>query len=590
MSGTRAARPLAAGAALTAAAATVAGAVLETGLPLPPSQWVFIPVSLILPAVGWLLAVRRPRNAYGWLLLAVALCVALGGLGIALLPFLGEEQAAAPASVLVSVLTSLMSVSYGLSWVFVPLLFPEGRLPSPRWRPVAVAAAVAIGVEWIGVLLHPGRVHQDVPLDNPLAPPGEWPRLAAALAGGLGELAVFLTALVVLGGLVVRLRRPGPRGPLAWIVAGTAAALAGYALLTVYGFSHSPVPAQWIGGLTVTGALPAAIGVAVVRHNLFDLRVGVRGSLLYLVLDARPSVGDLLTELGASLEEVEPVEQLGRLADAVRAGLDARWAAVELADGTRVVAGEESGPAALTVPAGLGRISCGPKIAGRVTREDQRLLAALAVPVGLAIQSAALAARLVNAQEAERRRIERNIHDGVQQQLVALIAGLELARATGGGENALALLREQARQALADLRELAAGIHPSVLEQGGLVEAVEERCAGLPVPTTVTAGPGLRTRRFSDEIEGAMYFTVSEAIANALKHAGASRIEVRLSQDGGRLRVSVTDDGSGFDERGVARRGLGTLADRMAALGGGFELRTAPGEGTTVRAWVSAHA
>jgi signal transduction histidine kinase len=194
----------------------------------------------------------------------------------------------------------------------------------------------------------------------------------------------------------------------------------------------------------------------------------------------------------------------------------------------------------------------------------------------------------VNAQEAERRRIERNIHDGVQQQLVALIAGLELARATGGGAEALALLREQARQALTDLRELAAGIHPSVLSQGGLVEAVEGRCSGLPVATTVTADPALRTRRFPDEIEGAMYFVVSEAIANALKHAGASRIEVRLWHDAGRLQASVTDDGTGFDLRAVARRGLATLADRMAALGGGLETTAGPGEGTRVRAWVTA--
>jgi signal transduction histidine kinase len=120
---------------------------------------------------------------------------------------------------------------------------------------------------------------------------------------------------------------------------------------------------------------------------------------------------------------------------------------------------------------------------------------------------AGLVTRLVNAQEAERRRIERNIHDGAQQQLVALIAGLELARATGGGADSLALLREQARQTLNDLRELAAGIHPSVLSQGGLVEAVEERCSRLPVAT----GPNLRTRRFPDEVEGRLYFTLTSS-------------------------------------------------------------------------------
>nr|BFE82680.1 hypothetical protein GCM10020093_052810 [Planobispora longispora] len=198
--------------------------------------------------------------------------------------------------------------------------------------------------------------------------------------------------------------------------------------------------------------------------------------------------------------------------------------------------GEENGEAVLTVPAGLGHIACGPKLAGRFTAEDRRQLGALAVPVGLAIQSVALAARLVDAEEAGRRRIERDIHDGVQQQLVALIAGLELARATGARPETLTLLRDQARQTLTDLRELAAGIHPSVLSQGGLVEAVEERCSRLPVTTTVTADAGLRARRFPDQVEGALYFTASEALANALKHASASRIEVRLTHDGGGSR------------------------------------------------------
>ena len=218
---------------------------------------------------------------------------------------------------------------------------------------------------------------------------------------------------------------------------------------------------------------------------------------------------------------------------------------------------------------------------GSLHEEDQRFLEALAVPAGLAIQSAGLAARLVNAQEAERRRIERNIHDGVQQQLVALIAGIELARATGGDAETLGHLREQARQTLQDLRELAAGIHPSALTQGGLVEAVEARCARLPVPTQVFARRELRGERFADEIEGAMYFTVSEAVANALKHAEATKIEVRLDRTAGRLRATVSDDGKGFDAGGLAM-----LADRLDALGGGLDLDSEHGKGTRVEAWV----
>ncbi|MEN3536187.1 ATP-binding protein [Microbispora sp. ZYX-F-249] len=589
MKSTAAARPLAAGMAAVAAAGIVAGALLETGLPAPASQWAFLVIALLLPALGWLIAARRPDNAYGWLLLAAADCMGLGGLGVGLLIRLGPEPH--QPVVVAAVLSSLFPVFYGLSWVFVPLLFPDGRLPSRRWRVVAVTGAAAVAAHWLGVLFLPGGYPGGITHANPLALRGPL-GVVAGLLTLVGQVVTFLLALVVLGSLLARLRRSRPpeRGRLGWMVAGLLANLGAFVVIALAGASETYDAADAVGVLGVVGALPAAIGAAVLRHNLLDIRVGVRGSRLYLVFDVRPTVDELLSRLGPELEEAEPVEQLGRLAQAVRTGLDARWAAVELADGTRVVAGEERGDAVLTVPAGLGRITCGPKAAGRLTRDDRRLLAALAVPVGLAIRSAALAARLVNAQEAERRRIERNIHDGAQQQLVALIAGLELARATGGGAESLALLREQARQALADLRELAAGIHPSVLSQGGLVEAVEGRCSGLPVATTVTADPALRTRRFPDEIEGAMYFVVSEAIANALKHAGASRIEVRLRHEGGRLQASVTDDGTGFDPRAVARRGLATLADRMAALGGGLETTAGPGEGTRVRAWVTADA
>ncbi|MFI7448835.1 sensor histidine kinase [Nonomuraea sp. NPDC049714] len=292
------------------------------------------------------------------------------------------------------------------------------------------------------------------------------------------------------------------------------------------------------------------------------------------------------SERGAHDQSAEHVGMLGKLAAAVRTGLDTRWAAVTLADGRRVVSGSEDGPAALTLPVrgGLGRIECGTRDRGRLHEEDQRFLEALAVPAGLAIQSAGLAARLVNAQEAERRRIERNIHDGVQQQLVALIAGIELARATCGDAETLGHLREQAGQTLQDLRELAAGIHPSALTQGGLVEAVEARCSRLPVPTQVFARRELREERFPDEIEGAMYFTVSEAVANALKHAEATTIEVRLDRSAGRLSVAVVDDGKGFGSG--ARRGLATPADRLDALGGGLELDSEHGKGTRVEGWV----
>ncbi|GII03944.1 sensor histidine kinase [Planobispora takensis] len=587
MASTAPVRPLAVVMAAVAVAGVAAGAIMETGFPAPFGQWLFILGCTALPALGLLVALRRPDNVYGWLLLVTADCLGLGALGVGILLRVSADQRA--MTILGVLLASLFVVFYGLSWIFVPLFFPDGRLPSRGWRVGAWIAVAAMAVHWLGLLLGHNRLYGIFPTGNPLGLEGEAGLYATALMTTGGQAAVMLTALTVLVSLVRRWLRGSPdeRRPLRWVIAGLVATLSGFVLMEVFGGGGQET-ALYVSLLLVMAALPAAIAAAVVRHNLLDIRVGIRGSRFFLVFDLRPTVDELLTELGPELEEADPAEQLGRLARAVRAGLEIRWAAVVLPDGTRLVAGEESGQAVLTVPAGLGHIACGPKTAGRFTAEDRRQLGALAVPVGLAIQSAALAARLVDAGEAERRRIERNIHDGAQQQLVALMAGLELARATGGTPETLALLREQARQTLADLRELAAGIHPSVLSQGGLAEAIEERCSRLPVTTTVTADPGLRTRRFPDQVEGALYFTVSEALANALKHASASRIEVRLAHTAGRLQATVKDDGKGFDPAATGRRGLGPLADRLSALGGGLDLSSAPGEGTRLRAWVPA--
>jgi signal transduction histidine kinase len=553
--------------ALIAAAGLTTGMLLES---TRPSQWAFIAVGLLLPALGWLLAARRPEVRYGWLLLVTAVCFGIGMLGAGLL--LRGVAGGYP-------LAAALALFYGLSWVFIPLLFPEGRLPSRRWRPVAWIAGVAIATHTVGNAMMTIKPTGFSDVSTPVG-------LVGTLASTIGQTVTWIMSLIVLGGLVVRWwrsERP-ERGQYGWILAGAVAVQVGIGLVLSFSMSAALPVIGLIGIFTLVAALPGAIVVAIVRHHLLDIRVRIRGSRVLLVFDVRPTVGEVLSSLGSALEATaEPVEQLGRLATAVRTGLDTRWAAVALTDGRRVVSGREDGPAALTIPVrgGLGRIECGPRDRGRLHEEDQRFLEALAVPAGLAIQSAGLAARLVNAQEAERRRIERNIHDGVQQQLVALIAGIELARATGGDAETFGHLREQARQTLQDLRELAAGIHPSALTQGGLVEAVEARCSRLPVPTQVFAHRELRAERFPDEIEGALYFTVSEAVANALKHAEATKIEVRLDRAAGRLRATVSDDGKGFDAGGLA-----TLADRLDALGGGLELDSEQGKGTRVEGWV----
>jgi PAS domain S-box-containing protein len=191
---------------------------------------------------------------------------------------------------------------------------------------------------------------------------------------------------------------------------------------------------------------------------------------------------------------------------------------------------------------------------------------------------AASRARIVAATDAERRRIGRDLHDGAQQRLVRALMGIEEARrAPGRAEDALTRAAADARHAIDDLRELAAGIHPLVLTDRGLGAALEELTAGLPVPVALR----VTDERFAPEVEAAAYFFVAEALTNAVKHAQAGGVDVTIERAGARLRVEVSDDGRGGADP-AAGSGLRGLQDRVAVLGGTFEL--VPGPGTTLRA------
>jgi signal transduction histidine kinase len=258
----------------------------------------------------------------------------------------------------------------------------------------------------------------------------------------------------------------------------------------------------------------------------------------------------------------------------------------------------------------VGRIECGPALDARRPSERRALLDLLAHEAGLAVHNSLLAgalaehvrtvdaqaaelaasrARIVLAQDAERRRVERDIHDGAQQELVAIIAKLRVARELVGRDPATAVatleeLQGDAQAALRGVRELAQGIHPSVLADQGLVAAVEDRSARLPLEIVVVADEATRSGRFPDPVEVAAFFVVSEALANVLKHAGAGRATVAFNRQDGHLAVEVRDDGCGFDPAEQRGRGLTHLADRVGALGGSLEVHAARGVGTTVTA------
>jgi signal transduction histidine kinase len=197
-------------------------------------------------------------------------------------------------------------------------------------------------------------------------------------------------------------------------------------------------------------------------------------------------------------------------------------------------------------------------------------------------------ARIVAAGDSERRKLERNLHDGAQQHLVALAVKLRLARDSVEDDplDAVAMIDEikgDVQTAIAELRSLAHGIFPPLLVSGGLAEALPAAAARSSLPTTVdTVG----ISRYGPDMEAAVYFCVLEALQNAGKHAGeAAGVAVRVWDTGETLGFEVSDDGVGFDRTADLGHGHGfvNMADRLGAFGGTLAVRSRPGEGTTVR-------
>ena len=193
--------------------------------------------------------------------------------------------------------------------------------------------------------------------------------------------------------------------------------------------------------------------------------------------------------------------------------------------------------------------------------------------------------RIIAAADAERRRIERDLHDGAQQRLVALALNLRMAeqRAASGDPAAAELVRqagEEAQLALKELRDLARGIHPAILTNRGLPAALEDLASRATVPVEVTATP---SERLPDEVEAAAYFVVSECLANVGKHAQAESATVAVTAHGDTLEVVVSDDGVGGAEFGGGT-GVQGLVDRVGALSGTLSMESPPGDGTRVTA------
>ena len=240
----------------------------------------------------------------------------------------------------------------------------------------------------------------------------------------------------------------------------------------------------------------------------------------------------------------------------------------------------------------LGALSVALPANDPIDPAKEKLIEDLAAQAGLVLRNVRLvedlrgsARRLVAAQDEERRRLERNIHDGAQQQLVALTIKARLARGLTGRDPAKAAeilgeIEGDSGRALEDLRALARGIYPPLLADRGLATALEAQARRSPVPVTIHAD-GLG--RYPQEVEAAVYFSVLEALQNVAKYAGATAAGVTLGIRDERLRFEVRDDGRGFDPGATGYgTGLQGIADRLTALDGRIEVTSAPGAGATV--------
>lgn len=467
----------------------------------------------------------------------------------------------------------------------------------------------------------------------------------------VGNALILLVFLASAASLLIRLRNAGreERQQIKWVVFTGATALILFPVDLVRSSSEAVWVAQQVVAGAGALALPLGFGVALLKYRLWDIDGLIRRSVVYgilwlvitlayvavaaglgLVADqyfpVEVAIGlTVLTTLiflparrwlersadrwifGRTTGPVEAVQDLGevlgrtdrpreiavQLAQTAAGSAALAWVEVCLDQSVPVTIGSryDGDPTVISIRRGeesFGTMSCLPHSGRRLSKGDIELLETMASQAGLALAHVRLASRIVRAQETERRRIERDIHDGAQQELATLVAQLGLARAEVNGDvstqRVLTEIQKEVQRILADLRELAQGIHPSVLRDGGISALVRDRCSRLPIRVQLDVDPSLRTRRFADDIEGAAFYFISEALANVLKHSHSDEVRVRLDIDSGDLHLEVCDSGVGLDKSRGLGSGLAGLADRMEALGGELKITDGPGIGVTLAA------
>jgi len=480
-------------------------------------------------------------------------------------------------------------------WVLVAhvaLAYPSGRVTDRLERAFLWAAyLVAVAFPLAVLLMYDGTTR--LRFLDPF--PRESLLLVWANAGAVswaqdvyGTVGYGVLACVFLGLIVRKLVRATPRArrvlsPLlvAALVAALWALFNGVLTLASSPPSWATHELFWWQVLALT-ALPLALLWGLLRARLARVHVG---ELVVHLEETAP--GDLRDELALALED--PTLELGLWLPERQEYVDAQ--------GDELAVPDDGPSRAVTLIEHDGQ-PLAVLLHDPTLREEPKLVEAVAAAARLSLVNARLhaevraqletvqesRARIVTAADEERRRIERDLHDGAQQRLVALALELRAAQRqldAGGDpevERLLSSTADELQVAVEELRELAQGIHPGILTQGGLAHALEQLAARAPLPVTVEA----TDERFAPEIEATAYFVACEALTNVVKHAGATHAAIAARRDDGLLVIEISDDGSGGAEERVGS-GLRGLTDRVEARGGSLVVESRSGSGTRIR-------
>jgi signal transduction histidine kinase len=641
---------------------------------------------LVQVGFGALIAMRRPRHPVGWLLLAsaTAFLVDQGLIQNFVIYAIQIRHRAVPGGDIVGSFEQMMWVP-GVApiAIFLPLIFPTGKLLSRRWRPVVWVALATMILVFVGNGLVP---NQDATNYIKGVHPVTLPAPYAAIAEALTAAVVLLPLCVLTGILALALRyRRGTadeRHQIKWMLVASVFYGVGYAGSFVPSLFGINVPILQTIDIVGIILVPVAAAIAVLKYRLYDIDVVISRTLVYgslaafitavyvgivvgvgtlvgsggqpnlvlsivataivavafqpvrervqkvanrLVYGKRATPYEVLSQFSERVAETYGADEaLPRMARVLAEGTGAERARVWLRTGAllrpaaswpeSVGAAEEPVPIRggdlpdlggdRAVPVRhqgelLGALTVTKRPGESLTPIEESLLDDLAHQAGLVLKNVGLTAellarledlrasrqRLVAAQDEERRRLERNLHDGAQQNLVAIKVKLGLAEVYAGkdpekAKQLLSELKGDADEALETLRDLARGIYPPLLADQGLKSALSVQARKATVPVDLRAdGIG----RYSQDIEAAVYFCCLEALQNVQKYAGAGAVLVGLREVDGSLMFEVDDDGKGFDVA-TQKRGSGNqnMADRVEALDGTLTIASSVGAGTTV--------